>query len=77
MDCEAFKPIRMRWVITNKGDKDSPVIRARLVACEVAHAKNDAFHASTPPLEAKTFLFSLMASQQRDANGNDLELAFY
>ena len=53
-----------------------PACGCRLVACEVAHSKDEAFFASTPPLEAKRLLFSLMASLQKDKRGNDYELAF-
>ena len=46
--------VRSRWVLCNKGDRDDPDVRARLVACEVnKDGKNDAFSASTPPLEGK------------------------
>ena len=46
--------VRSRWVMCNKGDNDVPDVRARLVACEVNKGdKQDAFYASTPPLESK------------------------
>ena len=38
---EGHKMIRTRWVICNKSDDATPDIRARLVACEVAHDKSD------------------------------------
>ena len=38
--------------------------------------KTDMFAASTPPLEAKKLLFSMMASLRKDAKGRPLELAF-
>ena len=66
-DSEDFRPIRTRWVISNKGDRQNPDIRARLVACEVAHSRNDSYYASTPPLEAKRLLFSIMASTRKDS----------
>ena len=43
--------VRSRWVMSNKGDSAEPVVRARLVGCEVNKTgeKSDAFFASTPP----------------------------
>ncbi len=51
----------------NKGDSVEPDCRTRLVACEVNKTgeKNDLFHASTPPLEAKKALFSRFAQHAR------------
>ena len=51
-----FKLVRTRWVISNKGDSESPDVRARLVACEINNGNYDSFFASTPPLEAKRML---------------------
>ena len=56
----------------NTGDLDQPDVRSRLVACEVKHEKNDAYFASTPPLEAKKLLFSSYASRRFDKNGDKL-----
>ena len=62
--------VRSRWVNCNKGDAESPDIRARLVACEVNKGdKHDAFYASTPPLEAKKLLFARYA-QERSRQGS-------
>lgn len=60
----------------NKGDAERPDIRARLVACEVATEKSDAFFASTPPLEAKRLLLSQLASQRVLPDGRALEVSF-
>ena len=46
-----------------------------LVACENAHEKESAFYASTPPLEAKKWLFSRYA-RERTRNGHPLQLSF-
>ena len=50
--------VRSRCIMCNKGDAAEPDVRSRLVSCEVNKTgeKNDQFHASTPPLEAKKFL---------------------
>ena len=65
----------MRWVISNKGDRETPDVGARRFACEINTYKTDSFHASTPPLEAKRLLFSTFCSMKTDKDGNDLELA--
>ena len=41
--------VRSRWVLCNKGDDQSPDLRARLVACEINRGdKQDSYFASTP-----------------------------
>ena len=47
-----------RWVVHNKGDNESPNVRARYVATEVNREANMDFYAATPPLEAKKLLFA-------------------
>ena len=42
-------PISVRWVYVDKGDKDNPEIRARLVAREIRHESSDgSMYAATP-----------------------------
>ena len=53
-----------RWVMCNKGDIANPDMRARLVAQEVAHEREDSYFAATPPLEAKRALISQMATER-------------
>ena len=55
-------PIGVKWVDTNKGDKERPEYRCRLVAKEIKKDKREDLFAATPPLEAKKMLFSLWAS---------------
>ena len=58
--------VRSRWVFCNKGDADEPDERARLVSCEInREGRNDAFAASTPPLEAKKILFAKYATTRK------------
>ncbi len=52
-------PIGVRWVDINKGDKVNPEYRSRLVAKEIKLYRTLDLFAATPPLEAKTMLFSL------------------
>ena len=70
-------PIRVRWVLCNKGDAARPEIRARLVACEIKTYEDTTglFYASTPPLEAKRVLLSELATK-RFSNGKPLQLSF-
>ena len=63
------KPIGGRWVCTNKGDRQSPDVRARWCAKEVATYKSDAFFAATPPLEAMRLILSEAASRGRQGAG--------
>ena len=67
------QPIRMKWVVCNKGGKKDPDIRARLVACEINTYATDEFYAATPPLEANKMLYSEYASQGKA--GSRLQLA--
>ena len=56
-------PIGVRWVDVNKGDKDNPEYRSRLVAKEIKRDKRGDLFAATPPLEAKKMLFSLAVTK--------------
>lgn len=63
------RPIGTRWVDVNKGDKSHPDVRCRLVVQEVNTYKEDAFFASTPPLEALRLLLSHVATGRRGRHG--------
>ena len=52
----------VKWVDTDKGDKDKPEYRCRLVAKEIKEDKREDLFAATPPLEAKEMLVPLWAS---------------
>ena len=67
---------RSRWVLCNKGDSDSPDVRARLVSCELNNGdRNDMFSASTTPLEGKRLLFTKYVSE-RTRGGEPLRISF-
>ena len=53
-----YKIVKTRWIDVNKGDKDSPLHRSRLVAKEFNDGEVDGLFASTPPLEALRMLIS-------------------
>ena len=61
------KPVSVKWVDTNKGSDEVPVIRSRLVARDFREKgdkdRQDLF-AATPPLELKRMLLSKAASLQ-------------
>ncbi len=69
------KPIKVRWVIVNKGDSDNPEYTARLVAKEIKMDTRLDLFAATPPLKAKKFLFSLAVSK-RSLTGQPYKLCF-
>jgi hypothetical protein len=55
-------PAGVKWVDTNKGDKEKPEYRCRLVEKEIKKDKREDLFAAMPPLEAKRLLLSLWAS---------------
>ena len=57
--------VRMRWVLCNKGDAKNPDVRARLVACEIAHEKESASYASTPPSRPRNGSLAAMPENGR------------
>ena len=61
------KIVKVRWVHTNKGTQEEPVIKCRLVAMEFASGEHrDDLFAGTPPLFAIKILLSLVASSQKN-----------
>ena len=56
------KPLRLKWVDTNKGGSDSPFIRSRLVATEVRKPGVDPIFAPAPPPDSLRLLLSRAAS---------------
>ena len=53
-----IKIIGTRWIDVNKGDKDHPDLRSRLVGQEFWDGKDESLFASMPPLEALRYLIS-------------------
>ena len=75
------KFIRVRWVDVNKGTREVPKVRSKLVGQEFAHEeRRDDLYAPTPPLAAAHFLLSTCASRGKRGPGDyhilllDLEL---
>ena len=69
-------PIGTRWVDTNKGDRDHPEYRCRLVAQEIKTDRRDDLFAATPPLEAKNMLVSIVASDVGMRGSERMKLDF-
>ena len=65
------KFIGVRWVDVNKGTKEVPKARSRLVGQEFAHReRRDDLYAPTPPLAAARFLLSTCPSQGKRGPGD-------
>ena len=73
------KVISGRWVICNNEDSQSPDVRARYVAQEIAAHEDTLFYASTPPVESKRMLLSQWATErerERERGVSPLKLSF-
>ena len=64
-------PVSTKWLDTNKGDSVHPNIRSRFVAREIAHERDTAMFAATPPLEANKLLYSLATTEGVGYNEED------
>ena len=65
------KFIGVRWVDVNKGAKEVPKVRSRLVGQEFAHGeRRDDFYAPTPPKAAARYLLSSCASRGKRGPGD-------
>ena len=63
-----MKVISTKWIDTNKGDRDRPDYRARLVGREFKVDNRTDLFAATPPLESLRFILNICASHQRNAD---------
>ena len=63
---EAKRVVSVKWVDTNKGTEENPVIRSRLVARDfrVADKDREDLFAATPPWELKKLLMSQAVNRQ-------------
>ena len=60
------RPLRLKWIDTNKGDATHPVIRSRLVCTEVRPKGTEAIFSATPPLESLRILMSFLSQPVDD-----------
>ena len=72
-------PITVRWIDINKGDKECPNYRSRIVAREINTYKRDDLFAATPPLEALKVILAMTASANKGEviMVNDISRAFF
>jgi len=66
-------PVSTKWLDASKGDTVHPNIRSRFVAREIAHERDSAMFAATPPLEANKLLYSLATTEGVGYNEGDRE----
>ena len=59
------RPLRLKWIDTNKGDPKNYQIRSRLVCTEIRPKGTEAIFSATPPLESLRTLMTI-ASQPLD-----------
>ena len=56
------KPIKLKWIDTNKGDADNPNYRSRFVGKGFNTSEEEGLFAATPPSEGLRYLLSDVAS---------------
>ena len=57
------QPIASKWIDIDKGDSANPNYRPIFVAMQIRRWPTEDMFAATPPLEAKTCLFSMVMTQ--------------
>ena len=65
------RPLKLKWIDTNKGDRANPLVRSRLVCTEVRRKGMEAVFAPTPPLDSLKALLVKGASRY-GRTGSDL-----
>ena len=74
-------PITLKWIDRNKGDREHPNYRSRIVVREVKKQHGalpgHMLFSSMPPLEAVKILCSELATRKKNKKGKDLRLALY
>ena len=61
---EGARVVGLKWIDTNKGSAQEPVVRSRLVATEVRPKYAEPVHAITPPLDAVRAVLAIAAAGQ-------------
>ena len=74
---EGKKVIPIRWVRTDKGTKDKPNVRCRVVAKEVKTYEDDSLFAAPPPLESLKMLLAIAASNRWGLKHIDVKRAYF
>ena len=60
------RPLRLKWIDTNKGDGANYNIRSRLVCTEVRPKGTEAIFSATPPLESLRILLTIASQPIKD-----------
>ena len=72
-------PITLKWIDRNKGDREHPNYRSRIVVREVKRQHGTLpghmLFSNMPPLEAVKILCSELATRKKNKKGTDLRLA--
>ena len=74
---EGQKVIPIRWVRVNKGTKEKPNVRCRVVAKEIKTYDDDSLFAATPPLESLKVLLAMAASHRWALKHIDVKRAYF
>merc|ERR1712051_129066 len=64
------RPLRLKWIDSNKGDLVNPNLRSRLVCTEVRPKGVETIFAAIPPLESLRMLMVIL-SQENPADTDD------
>ena len=57
------RPLRLKWIDVNKGDRKNYNIRSRLVCTEVRPRGVEAIFAATPPLESLRVIMAILSQE--------------
>ena len=69
------RPLRLKWIDTDKGGKGARAIRSRLVCTEVRPKGKEAIFSATPPLESLRILVSFLAAENPEGHSDPLKVA--
>ena len=68
------RPIKLKWIDTNKGDRQNMNIRSRLVCTEIRRKGTEAVFSATPPLESLRALIARAASEPPIASSDPYKI---
>ena len=73
------RPIGVRWVDIDKGDRDRPNYRSRLVAKHYSQERDDDLYAATPPIESLRIVVSAATTgnKEKAIMVNDVSTAYF
>ena len=57
------KPLKLKWIDSNKGDRHAFNFRSRLVCTEIRRKGTESIFSATPPLESLRILLARAASE--------------